>query len=149
MPRPYLNYLLTENILAHNPGSYRSSTPGTRNWATMSICTVLSPAADLLLTTGSVDPPLSFLSLSGYSGISSRGNIFLSWTPVTKRGNLFFHPPAVLCRIPASGRCSKTAFMRKTGVHISKKPSTVSGMRSNTWDGIPIGSPSPTTGSCP
>lgn len=149
MPRPYLNYLLTENILAHNPGSYRSSTPGTRNWATMSICTVLSPAADLLLTTGSVDPPLSFLSLSGYSGISSRGNIFLSWTPVTKRGNLFFHPPAVLCRIPASGRRSKTAFMRKTGAHISKKPSTVSGMRSNTWDGIPTGSPSPTTGSCP
>ncbi len=109
-------------------------------------CIISGGGAGLPLTTGSVDPPLSFLSLSGYSGISLRGNIFLCWTPAIKRGNLFFRLPAVLCRIPASGRCSKTAFMRKAGAHISKKPSTVSGMRSNTWDGIPTGSPSPTTG---
>ena len=42
----------------------------------MSICTVLSPAAGLPLTTGSVDPPLSFLSLSGYSGISLGRRIY-------------------------------------------------------------------------
>ena len=43
-----------------------------------------------------------------------------------------------------SSSCS--TFMKKTGVHTSKKPSTVSAMRSNIWDGIPTGSPSPTTG---
>ena len=143
------NCLPTKNTSGHSPGSSRCSTPGTRNWATMSTCTASSPGQGSLLTAGSAAPPLSSLSLSGYSGISSRGNIFLFWTPVTKRGNLFFRPPAVLCRIPASGRRSKTAFMRKTGAHTSKKPSTVSGMRSNIWDGIPTGLPSPTTGSCP
>lgn len=44
--RPFWNFVKIKNISARHPGSYRSYTPGTRSFPTMSICTASSPAAD-------------------------------------------------------------------------------------------------------
>ena len=138
-----------KNTLEHSLGSSRYSTPGTRNWITMSICTASSPGEGLLLTAGPGSLPQSFSSRSKSSGRSLKGNISPSWTPCTNRKSSFFLLPAGHYSSPRNGKLLKTIFTGKTGALTSKKPSTGLVTPSNIWDAIPTGLRSPTTGSFP
>lgn len=88
-----------KNISEHSLASSRCSTPGIRNWDTMSICTASSQAVGLPLTVKSENPGRNFSFLSGSSGISSRGNTSPFWIPCTNRKSSFSLLPAAHCRI--------------------------------------------------
>ena len=147
-PRHFWNSLLIKSGSVQHPGSSRYCIPGTRNWITMYICTVLFPAVALRRNIRSRNQKRNILFRSEFSGINLKENILPDWILFIKSSSLCFPLPAKNSVIPMSGRNSVIACIIKNGAHTSRKPLMVLATRSNILADTPIRSPSQTAASC-